>query len=93
MSNEFNKTELNLLKHLKSYRYLSIVCMTVFTIGIFSAIYFLLFPETTYESRHINMIRLNGMIIMLGLSFFLFTSIRTIEKIQSRTKTQMGSEA
>ena len=30
---EFNKAELNLLKHLKSYRYLSITCMIVFTIG------------------------------------------------------------
>jgi hypothetical protein len=84
MSNEFNKAELNLLKHLPTYRYLSIAFMVVFTIGICFAIYFLLFPQATYEPRHINVIRLNAMVITLGLSCLLFTSIRTIEKIQSR---------
>jgi hypothetical protein len=79
---DFNKAELNILKHLKSYRYLSIVCMIVFTIGIIIAIYFLFFSESTYESRHINTIRFNGMVIMLGLSFMMYTCIRTIEKLQ-----------
>jgi len=79
---EFNKAELNILKHLKSYRYFSVVCMIGFTVGIISAIYFLFFPESTYESRHINTIRLNGMVIMLGLSYMMYACIRTIEKLQ-----------
>ncbi len=91
MRTEFNKAELNLLKYLKSYRYLSIICMIAFTVGIMFAIYFLLFPQATYESRHINIIRLNGMVIMLSLSFFLFTCIRTIEKLQVYNKTEIDS--
>jgi hypothetical protein len=83
---EFNKAELNLLKHLKSYRYLSITCMIAFTIGIMVAIYLQLFPQYTYESEHMNLVRLNGMIIMLALSFFLFICIRTIEKLRSNNK-------
>ena len=86
----FNKAELNVLKHLKSYRYFSIVCMVAFTIGILLAIYFLFFPASTYESRHINIIRLNGLIVMQGLSFYLHTCIRTIEKLQFNHKAKLG---
>lgn len=89
MYKEFNKVELNVLNNLKQYRYISIICMALFTIGIMFAIYFLFFPESTYESRHINMIRLNSMVIMLSLSFFLYTCIRTIEKLQLNRKTKM----
>ncbi|MBJ6727508.1 hypothetical protein [Geomesophilobacter sediminis] len=91
MRSEFNKAELNVLNNLKQYRYISIVCMIAFTTGIMFAIYFSLCPEATYESRHINMIRLNGMVIMLGLSFFLFTCIRTIEKLESVNKSEKHS--
>ena len=81
MNKRFNKYELNVLKYSKSYRYLSLVYIAVNAIGIFFAIYFLLlFPESTHESRHINIIRLNAMVIMLGMSYLMYTCIRTIEK-------------
>lgn len=84
--NEFSYVELNLLKHLKFNRYLSIFLMAVFTGGILLAIYFLLFPEKPYETRHMNLVRLNGLVMMLGLSYFWYVSIRIIEKLQSRKK-------
>ena len=86
----FNKAELNALKHLKSYRYMSLLCMIVFTLGIMLACYFLFFPASTYESRHINLIRLNDMVTMLGLSFFLYTCIRIIEKLQFNHKIELS---
>jgi len=81
---KFNKAELNLLKHLKSSRYLSISCVIIFALGIMVAIYLLLFPEHTYVTRHMILVRLNAMVIMLFLSFFLLICIRTIEKLQSK---------
>jgi hypothetical protein len=85
MGTKFNWAELNVLNNLKSYRYLSIAFMLVFSVGIALALYFLVVPEATYESRHLNLVRLNGMIIMLGLSFLLFVCIRAIEKIEMTT--------
>lgn len=90
MNKEFNKVELNVLNNIKQYRYISIICMLLFSIGTMFAIYFLLFPLSTYESRHINVIRLNSMVTMLCLSFFMYTCVRVIEKLQFNYKTELG---
>jgi amino acid permease len=88
MNKKFNKSELNVVRHSKSYRYLSIVCIAVNAVGIIYAVYILLFPEFTYESRHINIIRLNAMVIMLGMSCLMYTCIRTIEKYKLQYDTE-----
>jgi hypothetical protein len=77
-----NKSDIKTLKHLTSYRYLSIVCIIVNLIGTTYGIYYLLFTNNTYEAIHLNNVRLNASIIMLGLSCLMYKLIKLIEKFK-----------
>jgi hypothetical protein len=81
---ELNKSEIHILKYLPFYRLLSIVLMIFSGLGIPFGLYANFFRPTTSGETLLNNALIGASIVVLGISYLMFSQLRIIEKLKER---------
>lgn len=87
---EFNRNELNVLRHLRAYKLLSFVCMVLGGFGIPQSLWAIVFGRKASSEVLYEVMLMGASLVVLGMGYLMSSFLRIIEKLDQKPNDEQN---